>query len=112
MNKARNAFSVSAGVLLVGDCLNYTCTGAWLQGGMAKLRVEFAGLGKGLGFCLDFSRFFTRLKMNDLEAKEALTCQRNKRMFLQPVKYQQDTNTKKARTFNFCGKRGKIKVAL
>ena len=50
-----------------------------MQGGMAKLREEFAGLGKGLGFWLDFSRFqgrggwlellFSRLKMNGLELK-------------------------------------------
>ena len=74
-----------------------------MQGGMAKLREEFAGLGKGLGFWLDFSRFqggggwlelpFTRLKMNDLELKIQPTRQQNKRLFSQSAKYQQDTNT-------------------
>ena len=66
-------------------------------------REEFAGLGKGLGILRDFGRFqgrggwlellFNRSKMNDLELKIQLTRQKNKRLFSQSAKYQQDTNT-------------------
>ena len=63
LNRSRRAFSVSAGVMV--DCAaHYTKAVFRIQDMMpemaqvvAKLREEFAGLGKGLGFWLDFSRF-------------------------------------------------------